>query len=282
MAGTDLTLMGGSPFENFRRHYADGDRWSARSLMQLMGYSRWENFEKPLTRAMQAARNTGSDVGHLFLGSQEKTGGRDRADWLLTRHAAYLVAMNGDPNKPEVAAAQAYFAAKTHEAETARPVLSAVPDLSGLSAEGLTWLGQIGQALTATTVELASARKELAAAQTKVEYVDEFVKAEEGACVLRVFANQVGEPEQALREWLIDRNVIYRTSFERWSSKKQCYVTVLQYHPYAPYRSWFTERDQPKAPRSPDGRMVTTLDITPVGKTGVRRMLERHPMRDAS
>lgn len=44
---------------------------------------------------------------------REGRGGIESTDWHLDRMAAYLVAMNGDPNKPEVAAAQAYFAMQT-------------------------------------------------------------------------------------------------------------------------------------------------------------------------
>ncbi len=47
---------------------------------------------------------------------REARGGVESTDWHLDRMAAYLVAMNGDPNKPEVAAAQAYFAMQTRRA----------------------------------------------------------------------------------------------------------------------------------------------------------------------
>lgn len=123
---SDLTLMGESPFDAIRREDERGEYWNARDLMALMGYSRWENFLIPVERAMRTAANTGIDVTSHFLGSQEMVtrsqgGGRLRDDYKLSRHAAYLTAMNGDPNKPEVAAAQAYFAVRTREAETAQP-----------------------------------------------------------------------------------------------------------------------------------------------------------------
>lgn len=120
---------GPSPFDRLR----DPDnRWSTRKLQILMGYSRWENLTPALRRAMASARNEGLDVDDVFLRSQENPsnqGGRPREDFRLTRHAAYLLAMNGDPNKPEVAAAQTYFARKTREAETGG-TLSVMPSHS--------------------------------------------------------------------------------------------------------------------------------------------------------
>ena len=69
---------------------------------------------------MASAQNQGINVDEVFLRSQKNPshqGGRPQEDYRLTRTAAYLLAMNGDPNKPEVAAAQMYFARKTREAE---------------------------------------------------------------------------------------------------------------------------------------------------------------------
>lgn len=87
--------------------------------MPLMGYfgtSAWTNFHVGLKRARQSAQNAGMTC--LFFEVEEKgTGGRSRINYHLDRMAAYLVAMNGDPNKPEVAAAQAYFAMQTRRAE---------------------------------------------------------------------------------------------------------------------------------------------------------------------
>ena len=123
---------GSSPFDAIKLTRPDGSEyWSARDLAPLMGYPRWNEFRTPLDRAMVAARNQGIDVNNNFRASTEvkKPGQRGPAgaDFELTRFAAYLTAMNGDPNKPEVAAAQAYFAIQTHVAEVQQSVI-ALPD----------------------------------------------------------------------------------------------------------------------------------------------------------
>lgn len=115
---SQIQRTGGSPFDAIRRVRDDGtEYWSARELMDAVAYDRWENFTAALERARLAAQNQGLDILTLFRGVTKKSGGRPQADVELTRFAAYLVVMNGDPRKPEIAAAQAYFAVRTHEAE---------------------------------------------------------------------------------------------------------------------------------------------------------------------
>src|SRR5690606_38891942 len=115
----------GSPFDAGRIPCPQGgeDRWSARWLMGRMGYDTWENFAAVIERAKTAAHTDGFNASILFRAVTKKTGGRPQADFEVTRFAAYLIAMNGHTSKPEVAAAQTYFAVKTREAETARPAL---------------------------------------------------------------------------------------------------------------------------------------------------------------
>lgn len=108
-----------SPFDAVRKTREDGTEfWSARDLMPLLGYPTWQHFAPAIERAKLTAGNQGHSVEDLFTVNRKKSGGRPREDFHLTRYAAYLVAMNGDPRKEEVAAAQSYFAIRTREAET--------------------------------------------------------------------------------------------------------------------------------------------------------------------
>ena len=129
-----IPINGESPFDRIRQVRDDGSEfWSARDLMPLLDYSAWRNLEVPLNRAITSARAQGHDADLHFAGSRKViSGGRwgeqEVDDFHLTRFAAYLVAMNCDPNKMAVAEAQGYFAVKTREAETAKPVQELTED----------------------------------------------------------------------------------------------------------------------------------------------------------
>lgn len=152
-----------SPFDAGRVPCPQGgeDRWSARWLMGQMGYETWEKFEKAIERAKIAAHNQGFNVQILFRPSAKKTGGRPQTDYLLTRFAAYLVAMNGDTRKPEVAAAQTYFAVKTREAETTSTTL----DLSDpdVALDKIIELATLAKSERAARMEAESRARALAA-----------------------------------------------------------------------------------------------------------------------
>lgn len=79
--------------------------WSARDLQGIFGYANWQNFHAVVTRAQEACQQAGEPVVHHFTGISKMIDlgkGAQRAidDLALTRYACYLIAQNGDPNKP--------------------------------------------------------------------------------------------------------------------------------------------------------------------------------------
>ncbi len=96
--------------------------WYARDLMKLLGYSRWENFEKAIGRAVESCETAQiealdhfREVTKMIIVGKGAT--RNVRDYMLTRYACYLIAMNGDTSKEEIAFAQSYFAVQTRKQE---------------------------------------------------------------------------------------------------------------------------------------------------------------------
>jgi DNA-damage-inducible protein D len=113
-------------FDNIVNEFNDGETqiefWRARDLMPLLGYTRWENFDAAIKRAMMSCETTGVKVTDQFrevtkLVKHGSGAEREIIDYILTRYACYLIAQNGDPRKEEIAFAQSYFAVQTRKQE---------------------------------------------------------------------------------------------------------------------------------------------------------------------
>jgi hypothetical protein len=109
-----------SPFDRLRRVDPQGlEYWLAREVMPYMGCNRWERFVTAILRAQASLRNSGELNPSDFHHSWESYSTKPCQDVRLSRNACYTLAMNGDPNLPEVALAQAYFRRMTQKAEAA-------------------------------------------------------------------------------------------------------------------------------------------------------------------
>lgn len=120
-------------FEECKFEFEGAEAWHARDLMKLLGYPTWQHFRPVILRAWEACDKSKPDNSRHFLvgdcsqpwkpnevftvNRKNSLGGRPSEDVIVTRYGAYLIAMNGDPRKEQVAFAQHYFALATRSFE---------------------------------------------------------------------------------------------------------------------------------------------------------------------
>jgi DNA-damage-inducible protein D len=110
-----------SAFERIKHRAEDGaEYWYARELMTLLGYSKWQNFERVIEEAIAVVGQEGPEAiaSNFTATSKVSPNGKNRyRDYQLTRHACYVVAESADGRKDEVAWAKIYFAYTTERCE---------------------------------------------------------------------------------------------------------------------------------------------------------------------
>lgn len=124
-------------FEDLKQIDESGNEyWSARELQEMLGYSKWQNFDKVVSKARISLEKKGldandwlTDVSKPIITGKGKE--EDKIDYHLSREACYVTCQNGDPRKMPVAIAQNYFADRTIIDEQAQQQKDDVENMLG-------------------------------------------------------------------------------------------------------------------------------------------------------
>lgn len=120
---TDIIEYNQQQFEDIKHINEYGQEfWYARELQLVLEYKRWDKFLNIIEKAKTACKTSDNAVSDHFsqvgkMITLPKGATRNVEDFLLSRYACYLIAMNGDSRKKSIALAQTYFAVKTRQQE---------------------------------------------------------------------------------------------------------------------------------------------------------------------
>lgn len=193
-----------------------GDVWSARDLMPFGGYKAWQDWSRAIDRAIASVNASGLDASEHFRGAPKTSpmpngGTKQVEDVELTRYGCYILFQNGDPRKPEIAAAQQYFAVQTRRAEVA-------PATAPTGAE------LIALAVIEAQAMLAQKDAQIAALEPKADAWDELASAEgdyEVADAAKILARAgVETGRQRLFGQLEQLGWIYRGHQGKWKARQ--------------------------------------------------------------
>ncbi|MBS1631613.1 MAG: damage-inducible protein [Bacteroidetes bacterium] len=108
----EMAMVNLGTFESLGYEKNETVYWRASIFMQKLGYTEMKAFQLAINRAIKACMSMSIDFTEhfIFLNELEK-------DYELTRFACYLIAMNADVRKAEVAKAQMYFIQQTRQLE---------------------------------------------------------------------------------------------------------------------------------------------------------------------
>ena len=115
-----------SQFEAIKKQHEGVEAWSARALMELFHYKRWDGgFENAIKRAIEAVKVSGEDIEKHIVYLEEDTywgpgnsGRGSRANYILTRHGSYMLMQELKISDSNLAAfAKSYFSGQTQVAE---------------------------------------------------------------------------------------------------------------------------------------------------------------------
>lgn len=112
-----------SSFESFVNKMENWiEFWFARDLQHLLWYSKWDNFLNVIWKAKTSIEISKEEIKDHFADVRKMVklwSGSQREIWdiMLTRKACYLIAMNWDTSKEEIAFAQQYFVLQVRKAE---------------------------------------------------------------------------------------------------------------------------------------------------------------------
>lgn len=103
-------------FDTERRSFEDYGHengfkyWLASDLQKILGYESYGTFFTVINKAIGVCMSLGITIQENFVQHIHEVEGKQISDYKLSRFACYLTTMNADSKKPNVAAAQVYFA----------------------------------------------------------------------------------------------------------------------------------------------------------------------------